>query len=136
MKVVLDTSVLIASFAKNSPFRPIYSALLAGRYDLAVSTEILLEYAEKIEEKTTSSVSHNLIELLITLPNVQLQEIFFHWNTVVQDPDDNKFVDCYIASGADWLVSNDRHFSVIKPDDFPPVQVIRMEVFMEILASL
>jgi putative PIN family toxin of toxin-antitoxin system len=136
MKVVLDTSALIASFAKNSPFRPIYSALLEGKYELAVSTEILLEYAEKVEEKTTPSVSHNLLELLTVLPNVRLQEIFYNWNLIASDPDDNKFADCYIAASADYLVSNDRHFSVLKPDDFPPVQVIRMEAFMEVLAGL
>ena len=78
MKVILDTSALIASFAKNSPFRSIYSALLEGKYELAVSTEILLEYAEKIEEKTTPSISHNLLELLTILPNVRLQKIFYN----------------------------------------------------------
>lgn len=136
MKVILDTSTLVASFAKNSPFRPIYSALLEGKYELAVSTEILLEYAEKIEEKATPSISHNLLELLTLLPNVHSQEIFYNWNLILSDPDDNKFVDCYVAAGADYLVSNDRHFSVLKPDDFPPVQVVRMEAFMEILSSL
>ncbi len=78
MKVILDTSALIASFAKNSPFRSIYSVLLEGKYELAVSTEILLEYAEKIEEKTTPSISHNLLELLTILPNVRLQKIFYN----------------------------------------------------------
>jgi uncharacterized protein len=136
MKVVLDTSALIASFAKNSPFRPVYSALLEGRYELVLSTEILLEYAEKVEEKTTPSVSHNLLELLTLLPNVRLQEIFYTWNLIQSDPDDNKFVDCYIAAGADYLVSDDRHFSILKPDDFPPVQVIRIAAFMELLSRV
>ncbi|MBX2890714.1 MAG: putative toxin-antitoxin system toxin component, PIN family [Saprospiraceae bacterium] len=136
MEVVLDTSALIAPFAKNSPFRPIYSALLAGKFESAVSTEILLEYAEKIEEKTTPSVSHTLLELLTLLPNVRLQEIFYNWNPIISDPDDNKFVDCYIAAGADYLVSNDRHFSVLKPDDFPTIQMVRVEEVMEVLSRL
>lgn len=136
MKIVLDTSVLVASFAKKSPFHRIYSALLEGKYELAVSTEILLEYAEKIEEKTTPSISHNLLELLALLPNVYAQDVFYNWNLIVSDPDDNKFVDCYIAASADYLVSNDRHFSILKSSDFPPVQVLSMEVFIELLASL
>lgn len=136
MKVILDTSTLIASFAKKSPFRPIYDALLAGKYELVVSNEILLEYAEKVAEKTTPSISHNLTELLTVLPNVRLQGIFYHWHIIVSDPDDNKFVDCYVAAGADYLVSNDRHFSVLQPGDFPPVQVIGMKEFMGVLARL
>ena len=136
MKVILDTSALVASFPKRSPFYLIYSALWAGKYDLAVSTEILLEYAQKIEEKTTPSISHNFLELLALLPNVHSQVIYYNWNLMTNDPDDNKFVDCYIAAGADYLVSNDRHFNVLKSNDFPPVQLLSMEAFIEMLSNM
>ena len=42
----------------------------------------------------------------------------------------------YIAAGADFLVSNDRHFNVLRSDDFPPVQVITLEDFLEIVQQL
>jgi len=96
-KVVLDTSTVIASLAKRSPYRPIFDALLAGKYTLCISNEILLEYAEKLEEKTTPIISSNVVELLSNLLNVQMQHIYFCWNLVTPDPDDNKFTDCYVA---------------------------------------
>lgn len=136
MKVILDTSTLIASFARSSPFRPIYSALLEGKYELAISTEIILEYSEKIEEKTNPIISENLIELITTLPNTTLQKIYYSWQLIEKDPDDNKFVDCYVASGADYLVSNDKHFRVLDPDGFPPVKMISIEAFLEIVEAL
>lgn len=30
------------------------------------------------------------------------------------DPDDNKFIDCYVAAYADYLVTNDNHFNVLQ----------------------
>lgn len=136
MKVVLDTGALIASFAKSSPFRPIYAALLAGKYILVVSTHTLLEYVEKVEEKTTPEIAQNVSDLLMALPNIERKNIHFTWNLIENDPDDNKFADCYIAAGADYLVSNDRHFNVLKSDGFPPVRVVSVEEFLAIVATL
>ncbi len=95
-----------------------------------------MEYAEKVEEKTNAAVSHNVLDLLAALPNARPQKIYFNWQLIENDPDDNKFVDCYIAAGADYLVSNDRHFRVLKPDDFPPVRVISVEEFLKIVEAL
>ncbi len=136
MNVVLDTSTLIACFAKRSPYRPIFDALLSGKYLLSVSTDILMEYAEKIEQKTTPSISQNVLELLSNLGNVQTQNVYFFWNLIPQDPDDNKFTDCYVAAGADYLVSNDRHFNALLPDHFPPVQVISIEDFLIVVQRM
>ncbi len=44
MRVVLDTNVLLVSIGRQSPFRPIFDALLQQRLTLVVSTRILLEY--------------------------------------------------------------------------------------------
>jgi predicted nucleic acid-binding protein len=35
------------------------------------------------------------------------------------DQDDEKFADCAIVSNADYLVTNDRHFEVLKTIQFP-----------------
>lgn len=50
-------------------------------------------------------------------------------------PDRNKFVDCAIASGADWLVSDDRHIlNLLRVENrFPPVPVCSFEQFRIIL---
>lgn len=46
MTVVLDTNVVLQARAAGHPFHVILDALLAGRFTLAVSTAILLEYEE------------------------------------------------------------------------------------------
>ena len=48
MKVVLDTNVILSSISPYSPYRPIFDHFEAGTYQLGLTTEILLEYEEKI----------------------------------------------------------------------------------------
>ena len=50
--------------------------------------------------------------------------------------DDNKFVDCAIAANADYLVTNDRDFSVLKKVEFPKIILIKIDEFIKVLESL
>ena len=45
---------------------------------------------------------------------------------ITADPDDNKFVDCAISAGAKYIVTNDKHFNVLKEIDFPKVDIITL----------
>lgn len=51
MRVVLDTNVLLVSIALRSVYRPIFDALLAKKYVLVVSNDILAEYEEIISQR-------------------------------------------------------------------------------------
>ena len=52
-------------------------------------------------------------------------------NLIQSDSDDNKFVDCCITANAQYIVSNDRHFDILKQIDFPHVNVISAKEFSE-----
>lgn len=64
------------------------------------------------------------------LQNVEKAEVYFRWQLIEADPDDNKFVDCAISASVEWLVTNDKHFSVLKQVDFPAVPLIDAEGFL------
>ena len=51
---------------------------------------------------------------------------------VKQDEDDNKFVDCAFACQADYIVTDDNHFSEIADAPFPKFQIIGLEIFANI----
>jgi predicted nucleic acid-binding protein len=40
-----------------------------------------------------------------------------------------KFVDAYVAGNANLLVTNDRHFDVLRQVDYPPVEVVSIDMF-------
>jgi len=136
MKVVLDTNVLLVSIPKISPYRLILDSLLNKRFDLIISNDVLNEYTEIIAQKSNATVATNISEMLLTLSNVQKQDIFYKWNLIEVDKDDNKFVDCAISGGADYLVSNDKHFNCLKIVPFPKLSVLSIDQFMGLLARL
>jgi putative PIN family toxin of toxin-antitoxin system len=132
IKVILDTNVLVAALSSKSPFHWIIEAILNQSFNLYVTDEIMLEYEEVLKIKYSEFVAANFLIALRELPNVYFSQVYFRWN-LIADPDDNKFVDCYVASGAQYLVSHDSHFSILKAISFPKVRIIKIEEFKQIL---
>jgi uncharacterized protein len=131
MKVVIYTNVLLRSMPKISPLRPIFDQMISGNYTVCISESILQEYQEIIAIKTSEVVSKNLIELLLSLSNIEWIEVFYQWGLITSDWDDNKFVDCALAGNADYIVTDDRHFEVLSTVDFPKVLGISSDVFLK-----
>jgi predicted nucleic acid-binding protein len=69
------------------------------------------------------------------LPNLLYVNKYYFWRLITIDPDDNKFVDCAIAANADFIVTDDKHFNVLKNVAFPSVKVINAAEFLEILKT-
>ena len=138
MKVVLDTNVLLVALPFGKPYYPIFDAFLNGEFNLCVTTDILDEYAEKLQEKYAlrPAVAENTMNTLENSPDVLHISKYFFWNLITADPDDNKFVDCAIAANANFIVSDDRHFKVLKEIAFPPVKVISADDFVEMLTGV
>lgn len=129
--VVIDTNCLLQIIARRSPYRPIWDAFLEGRYDLCVSNEILEEYQEILGQQMSPTIAENVVLLILNQENVQLVDPHFRMNLIAADPDDNKFVDCAFAAGADYLVSEDSHFSVLRKIPFPQLNLITLDEFMK-----
>lgn len=114
MKVVLDTNVLLISVPKKSPYCFVFDSLLLGKYELIINNDIISEYIEIIGEQSSPRIAENIIKTILTVENVVIQDVYFRWNLIDLDPDDNKFVDCAIASNAKYIVTEDMHFNAIK----------------------
>lgn len=131
VKVVIDTNILIAIISKKSPFRWIFDCIIQGKIILCISTEILLEYQEILALKNGAEVAENVVNLIAIHPLTEKVDVFFNFNLITQDPDDNKYVDCAVAGDALCLVSNDKHFSVLKTINFPNVNWLILSEFEE-----
>ena len=130
MKVVLDTNVLLIALPRTSPYRPIFENILNGIYKLVISNEILSEYEEILSKQTTPEIANNVVNLLVSLPNVIFQEVYFKWNFITQDVDDNKFVDCAIAGNAKYIVTEDKHFNNLDTEDLFGLEVLNADDFI------
>ena len=129
--VVIDTNCLLQIISRRSPYRPIWDAFLQGRYDLCVSNEILEEYQEILGQQITPTVAENVVLLILNQKNVRLIDPHFRIGIITADPDDNKFVDCAFAAGADYLVSEDSHFDVLRHTPFPQINLVSLDEFMQ-----
>jgi predicted nucleic acid-binding protein len=120
----------------HSPYRPAWQAFREGQYTLCVSNDILNEYNEILGRVANTAVAHNIVNAIVRSPYTRMLDPHFHFGLIEQDPDDNKFVDCAIIAGADYIVSEDSHFRVLSEIPFPNVNVIRMDEFLQDLNLL
>lgn len=135
MVVLLDTNVFLVSLSPFSKYAPIFDALIDGKFIIVIRNEILSEYEEIIQKRYNKETVNDIFTLLTHLDNVKKQDIYFNWQLIEVDKDDNKFVDCAISVGADYLVTNDQHFKILKNIPFPVVNVVNSDAFLEILLN-
>ena len=128
MKVVLDTNVLVSGILFSGPPHHILQAWSQGRLQLALTSEILEEYRRVAVELQREYPG---VDIGAVLDLIVIGSEFFESarleGRVCSDPDDDKFLACAIASGANVVVSGDRHLlrvsgyrgiTVMKPRDF------------------
>jgi predicted nucleic acid-binding protein len=89
----------------------------------------LWEYEEILAVKANELVSRNVIDFLLISSFVHKVDIFFNWHLISEDPDDDKFIDCYLSSDSVYLVSNDQHFDKIRHIDFPKINLCSLKEF-------
>ena len=135
MRVVLDTNVLLVSISRRSRYHLIFEAFENKRYQLLVTTDILLEYEETISFHMGAETADNALSGFHHVSNVNFITKYFYWNLVKADSDDDKFADCAVAGNADFLVSDDKHFKVLKDIPFPKIKVISADDFLEMLGG-
>ena len=136
MKVVLDTNCLLVILPQNSRYRSLWDAFRQGKYTLCYSTETLQEYEELLIRFYSADFASFTVEMLLKSPNIVQTIPYYKWNLISADPDDNKFVDCALNAGADYIVTNDKHFKILRKIDFPKIKVVDIEYFMEIISAL
>ena len=132
-RIVLDTNALLMSLPRKSPYRLIFDAFLAGNIEFLIDNAILNEYVEIIEKRSDVIVAQNIGELLSNSPHVRRPQVTTKWLLITGDPDDDKFVDCAVTGNADIIVTEDKHFNILKTVSFPIVEVVTIEEFKEIL---
>jgi putative PIN family toxin of toxin-antitoxin system len=133
MKVVLDTNILLMALPSRSRYHAIIQAFNRSIYQLIITTQIFTEYEEILSVKANRDIANIVLGAFLEAPNVIGTNIYYYWQLITADPDDNKFIDACINGQADYLVTNDAHFNVVKNINFPKINIITADEFLEIL---
>ena len=94
-----------------------------------MSTEVLSEYTEILAEKTSEWFAETIVNVIVNNEHTVRVSPTYFFNLIQADPDDNKFVDCAICGNAEFIVSNDSHFKVLKHISWPKLKVLRIEEY-------
>lgn len=130
MKIVLDTNVLISGIFFSGPPAQILKAWKDQKFQIVLSKEILNEYqqvAEELSNKFSSVDIEPIIELLTIYGEIVETEGISV--TVCEDPDDNMFLECVIASNNKIIVSEDKH--LLKISGYQDIEVVKPRYFVD-----
>lgn len=131
-KVVLDTNVVVSAHLNPNGFeRLVLRLALASRLQLYLSREILTEYEEVLRREKFGIDPAKVAESLRMLKSAARLVHPKRKLSVASDPDDNKFLECAEAAGADYLVTgNKRHF----PKSLGKTKVVNAKELVQIIA--
>ena len=129
MKVVFDTNVVAsASFWRGAPFDCL-AAWAQGRCVAVVSSPLLAEYHETVEELRLDYPERKCVEWASAL--TETAELVFPAERAAgatPDPDDEMVLECALAADADCIVSGDKKhllalrqfhgITIVSPADF------------------
>jgi putative PIN family toxin of toxin-antitoxin system len=130
VKVVLDTNVFISGvFFSGPPFK-ILQSWRDGKIQMVISSEILDEY-QRVGKILAGD--HPAIDLEPMLAYVIQNAVVFSApplpDSVCDDPQDDKFLACALASGCDLIVSGDRH--LLKVSGYQKIEVLKPRDFLD-----
>ena len=132
-RIVLDTNSLIQCISPRSRYRAIWDSFFNGTNLLCVSNEILNEYEEILERLAGEGTAKYAINVILNNKYTRLITPYYRFHLIKSDFDDDKFVDCAVASNAKFIVTEDHHFDILLKCDFPKINIIVLDDF---LASL
>ncbi len=133
--IVLDTNCLLQSLSRRGKYYDVWEAFILGKYTLCVTTEILAEYEEIIASHMSPQAAKLAIEMILRANNVRRIDAQYRFGLITVDKDDNKFVDCAIVGNAEFIVTDDKHFNVLKDIPFPHVKVKKLIEFQQELGG-
>ena len=134
LRVVIDTNVYISGLFWGGLPRRLLDFAREENYLLFTSTGIPDEIYKKLIGKfrLKEAEARFFIFDLLTFSNpIEVSERV----TLVQaDPDDDKFIECSVSCGADYLVSGDHHLTDLKA--YRGIRILKVRDFLEELGLI
>lgn len=114
MKVIFYTNVLLsATLWTGSSAQKLLFRLIRTEAVIYSSLDILLEYQNVLKldfDYSDEEVAEFLEKVFAFVPLIKPQNKL---NVVVDDPDDNKIIECAIESDSEFIVTYNKHLLVI-----------------------
>jgi len=106
---VIDTNVFMSSFLGGNP-RKIIDMWKEGKITLCLSSNIFDEYIDVMNRVGLANEAEltELLSLFSKGLNIQFTTKTPKIKVVNSDPDDDKFIECAMALGAEYIITGDK----------------------------
>jgi putative PIN family toxin of toxin-antitoxin system len=139
MRAVLDTNVIISGFiSRRGAPGLILERWRQGAFELLVSQAILDEYQRMFHyghlQPVLRMTEAEIVEAVERFRRLgELVEAEMSIDAVEEDPDDNVFLGCAVAGGADVIVSGDPHLRQLR--SYEGIHIFTPAAFLALLAA-
>jgi putative PIN family toxin of toxin-antitoxin system len=137
VRVVVDTNVVVSRFLSSlgNPAR-IFELWRQEVFELLASEPILAEYRRALaydrvrarHRLSDDQLDEQVADLRRFIVLVEPDEVI---TAIPDDPDDDKFLECALAGGADYIVSGDRH--LLRLQQFRGIQILTPAAFLALI---
>jgi len=130
VRVVLDTNILISACLKPQGLEAqVVEMALCREIEACVSEAVFDEYAEVLRRPKFSGFQDKAESLLAKIERTAIKVLPGERLDIATDEDDNRFLECAEASGAEFLITgNLRHY----PAAWGLVRVVNARGFIEL----
>ena len=130
MKVIIDTNVFISGMFFAGPPYQILQAWRNSLLHIIISPEILEEYQRVSEELIEKYPNVDLIPIFnMILSRSKLVSTKKLPQQICDDPDNDMFIACAIASNTKLIVSGDKH--LLKTSGYKGIIILKPKVFVD-----
>jgi len=130
MRVVLDTSVLVAAWrSRNGASFALIERLVGNEFEIAVSVPLVLEYEAVLLRHLTADLRADDVEVFVDYlcALAHKQTVFYLWRPLLKDPGDDMVVEVAVAASCEAIVTHnirdfgrakDLGLAVLTPGEF------------------
>jgi putative PIN family toxin of toxin-antitoxin system len=132
VRVVLDTNILVSACWKPDGLEAqVVDLAMTGQITACVSSHILAEYRDVLSRRKLASVTARAQELLAALERIALSVEATTQITASIDDDDNRFLECATAAGADYVITgNLRHYPAELAVPHGTIRIVNARTFL------
>jgi len=129
-KIVIDTNIYISAIFWGGKPRSVVDLGRNGQVSIFTSSQIEKEINKKLKTKfglSDEEVAQILLDFsTFTLPIKASRKI----TVIDDDPDDDKFIECAVASRAGFIVSGDKHLLSLK--EYKGIKIMKAGDFLSL----
>lgn len=122
-KAVLDTNVVVSALLFRGEISRVHALWKEKAFAIAASKEIMEEYIRVLAYPKFNLTEKEIEDIIREelLPYIEPVLAVEKLSNICEDPDDDKFLACLMASEADCLVSGDAHLLNLKKFNGRPI---------------